>query len=123
MRLSFLGLNHHEIPEVLKSSSSAGASFAGYTVVRLNGQINKVFRDWLFKNYPDRTDKVWHQIQELHDGKVNDSEFGRRIKGDGQIAEVIKKLFEISKRKYFVGKEAPFLETSHFRKSGNYSLF
>ena len=117
------GLNHHEIPEVLKSSSSAGASFAGYTVVRLNGQIKKVFRDWLFKNYPDRTDKVWHQIQELHDGKVNDSEFGRRIKGDGQIAEVIKKLFEISKRKYFVGKEAPFLETSHFRKGGNYSLF
>lgn len=117
------GLNHHEIPAILKSSSEAGARFASYTVVRLNGQIGKIFHDWLIKSYPDRSDKVWHQIQELHGGNVNDSDFGRRIKGDGKFADIIKKLFEVSKRKYFKDVFMPPLETSHFRRGGSYSLF
>lgn len=117
------GLNHHEIPDILKSSANAGASFAGYTVVRLNGQVKTIFHDWLKKNYPDRVDKVWHQIQDLHGGNVNDTEFGRRIKGDGKISEVIRNLFEMSKRTYFKEKSFEPLETSHFRRMGNYSLF
>ncbi len=117
------GLNHHEIPEVLKAAANAGADFASYTVVRLNGQIKTIFHDWLIKNFPDRADKVWHQIQDLHGGNVNDSEFGRRIKGEGKFSEVIRKLFDVSKRKYFSGRTLPSLETSHFRKGGNYSLF
>lgn len=117
------GLNHHETPAILKRASEAGAVFASYTVVRLNGQIGKIFKDWLIKTYPDRADKVWNQIQELHGGKVNDSEFGRRIKGDGKLAESIKNLFDVSKRKYFKNMEPPRLSTAHFRKLGNYSLF
>ncbi|MEQ9467959.1 MAG: PA0069 family radical SAM protein [Ekhidna sp.] len=117
------GLNHHEIPKVLEVSAQAGASFAGYTVVRLNGQVSKIFHDWLVKNFPDRASKVWHQIQDLHGGNVNDSEFGRRIKGEGKISEVIRKLFEVSKRKYFKDRELKPLETSHFRRGGAYSLF
>ncbi|WP_370087064.1 PA0069 family radical SAM protein [Ekhidna sp.] len=117
------GLNHYETPEILRLSADAGARFASYTVVRLNGQIGKIFKDWLTKSYPDRADKVWNQIQELHGGNVSDSEFGRRIKGEGNIAEIIRKLFEVSKRKYFKNREMPPLETSHFRSGGSYSLF
>ncbi|WP_436516458.1 PA0069 family radical SAM protein [Ekhidna sp. To15] len=117
------GLNHHEIPEILKQASNAGASFASYTVVRLNGQISKIFHDWLIKNFPDRADKVWNQIQDLHGGNVNDTTFGRRIKGEGKISEVIRKLFEVSKRKYFGNKSFEPLTTSHFRRGGSYSLF
>lgn len=117
------GLNHHETPEILRLSAEAGAQFASYTVVRLNGQIAKIFHDWLEKAYAERADKVWHQIQELHGGNVNDSEYGRRIKGEGRIAEAIRNLFEISKRKYFGDRAMPPLETSHFRRGGSYSLF
>lgn len=117
------GLNHHETPAILEAASNAGAIFASYTVVRLNGQIQKIVKDWLAKTFPDRADKVWHQIQEMHGGKVNDSEFGRRIKGEGKIAEVIKDLFEVSRRKYFKNDALPELSTLHFRKSGNYQLF
>lgn len=117
------GLNHHETPDILRSASDAGAKFASYTVVRLNGQISKIFKDWLIKTYPNRSDKVWNQIMELHGGNVNDSKFGRRIKGDGEIAAVIKKLFEVSKKKYFKDTEMPTLTIDHFRRSGNYSLF
>lgn len=117
------GLNHHETPSILKLAANAGARFASYTVVRLNGQISKIFKDWLEKSFPGKASKVWHLVQELHDGNVNDSEFGRRIKGEGKIAEVIRDLFSVSHRKYFDSSDFPELSTHHFRRMGNYSLF
>ncbi|GAB4234400.1 MAG: PA0069 family radical SAM protein [Ekhidna sp.] len=117
------GLNHHETPAILEAAANAGASFANYTVVRLNGQVSKIFKDWLEKVFPDRAQKVWHQVRALHGGEVSDSTFGRRIKGDGRIADVIKKLFAVSHRKYFKGNQPLPLSTSHFRRGGNYSLF
>jgi len=117
------GLNHHETPAILKAAAEAGALFSGYTVVRLNGQISKIFRDWLEKTFPDRAEKVWHLIQELHDGQVNDTEFGRRMKGEGKIAEIISQLFDVSRRKYFKQTSMPPLSTHLFRKQGNYTLF
>ncbi|MEM0939443.1 MAG: PA0069 family radical SAM protein [Bacteroidota bacterium] len=117
------GLNHHETPTILKAASNAGAQFASYTVVRLNGQVHKIFKDWVIKTFPDRANKIWNQVQELHDGSVNDSQFGRRIKGEGKIASMIKNLFEVSKRKYFKHEHQIHLSTEHFRKNGNYRLF
>ncbi len=89
------GLNSHEIPAILKEASLQGANAAGYTIVRLNGVIHELFRDWLFKNFPDRADKVWHQIQTCHGGNVNDSRFGARMRGEGRIAEMINDLFKL----------------------------
>lgn len=117
------GLNHHEVPEVLKAASNVGALTAGMTVVRLNGSIGKIFEDWLRKNFPDRFDKVWNQICSLHDGNVNDSQFGRRMSGEGNIAEAIHQLFEVSKRKYFQGRSMPPFDLTKFRKGGLLSLF
>lgn len=117
------GLNQHETPAILKAASDAGASFASYTVVRLNGQIARLFKDWLEKAFPDRAAKVWHHIQELHVGKVNDSEFGRRMRGEGKVSEMIRNLFEVSRRRYFKSNDFPKLSTSHFRRLGNYKLF
>lgn len=116
-------LNHHEIPSIIERAAQNGAQFAGYTVVRLNGQISKIFKDWLIKNFPDRANKVWHQIQELHGGNVNDSEFGRRVSGSGETSSMIKQLFDAASRKYFVSKDKIELDCSRFRKGGNYTLF
>lgn len=116
-------LNHTEIPAILEKSAAHGAQFAGYTVVRLNGQVQKIFKDWLLKNFPARAEKVWHQVQELHGGRVDDSQFGRRIVGDGQMASVIKQLFEISRNKHFVASEKTILDKTKFRRGGNYTLF
>lgn len=89
------GLNSHEIPALLKASADAGAIGAGYTVVRLNGAIGTIFEDWLAKNFPDRFDKVWHQIQDCHNGNVNDSRYGTRMRGEGNFAELIKTTFKL----------------------------
>jgi DNA repair photolyase len=117
------GLNHHEIPMILKAASEHGAMGAGMTMVRLNGSIGKIFEDWLRKNFPDRFDKVWNQICAMHGGNVNDSVFGRRMTGEGNYAEVVQQLFRSSKKKYFEGKSMPSMDLTKFRKGGNFNLF
>lgn len=117
------GLNHHEIPELLKAAADHGASGAGMTVVRLNGSIGRIFEDWLRKNFPDRFDKVWNQICALHGGNVNDSQFGRRMVGEGNFAETIHQLFRVSKKKYLGDRRMPPIDLTKFRKGGNLSLF
>ncbi|MFN6089066.1 MAG: PA0069 family radical SAM protein [Cyclobacteriaceae bacterium] len=117
------GLNHHEIPAILKAASEHGALNASMTIVRLNGSISILFEDWLRKNFPDRFDKVWNQICSLHDGNVNDSQFGRRMRGEGNIADAIHQLFRSSKKKYFAGKTMPVYDLTKFRKGGMMSLF
>jgi DNA repair photolyase len=117
------GLNHHEIPAIMKAAADHGATGAGMTVVRLNGSIGKIFEDWLRKNFPDRFEKVWNQICSMHGGNVNDSEFGRRMTGEGNFAETINQLFTISKKKYFADKSMPPIDLTKFRKGRNLSLF
>jgi DNA repair photolyase len=117
------GLNHHEIPMVLKAAADHGALGAGMTMVRLNGSIGKIFEDWLRKNFPDRFEKVWHQISEVHGGHVNDSTFGRRMTGEGNYAEAVHQLFRSAKKKYFGGRSMPPLDLTKFRKGGNLNLF
>ncbi len=117
------GLNHHEIPEILKAAADHGALSAGMTVVRLNGSISKIFEDWLRKNFPDRFDKVWNQICALHGGNVNDSQFGRRMTGEGNFADAIHQLFKVSRKKYFSNQKIPAMDLTKFRRGGNLSLF
>ena len=119
------GLNDHHMPDVLKAASEAGAKWAGYTVVRLNGAIGEIFKDWLYKAFPDRADKVWNMICDCHDGHVNDSRFGNRMKGDGRFAEMIRTQFKIFCDKYGLNKKHNSLNTNDFRrvKNGQIPLF
>ncbi|HAA21321.1 MAG TPA: radical SAM protein, partial [Cytophagales bacterium] len=75
------GINNQEIPALIKAAAEAGALTVGYTMVRLNGNVAPLFEDWLYKNFPDRAEKVWHQIQSLHGGQVNNNQFGDRMRG------------------------------------------
>lgn len=117
------GLNHHEIPAVIKAAADHGALAAGITVVRLNGAVGKIFEDWLRKNFPDRFNKVWNQVCSLHGGSVNDSQFGRRMKGEGNIAEAIHQLYRAAKKKYLAGSGMPPINLSKFRRGGSLNLF
>jgi DNA repair photolyase len=117
------GLNHHEIPALIEKAAEHGAPGVAYTVVRLNGQVEKIFKDWLEKNFPDRFNKVWNQIEELHGGTVGDTQFGRRMKGEGQVSEMIRQLYRASKKKHLTGRHMPNLDLTKFRRQGNLMLF
>lgn len=117
------GLNHHEIPQIISKAADSGAIRAAYSTVRLNGVISDIFKDWLDKNYPMRSEKVWNQIAMLHDGKVNDSDWGRRMKGEGVLSDSIAGLFKTSVKRYMPDLNWPEYDFSRFRRGGNYSLF
>lgn len=116
------GLNDMHIHDVLKAASEAGAKWAGYTVVRLNGAIGPLFKDWLHKAFPDRAAKVWHQICECHGGAVNDSRFGNRIVGDGKFAELIKDQFQLYCRKYRLNEAKMEYNLKDFRRVKNQQM-
>jgi DNA repair photolyase len=112
------GLNDHEMQRIMKQAAEAGAKFSAYTFVRLNGAIKLLFHDWLYKNFPDRADKVWHMIEQSHGGKVNDSDWGRRMRGEGTIADMISQQFKKYNLRYGLNDERWELDTSQFRRPG-----
>lgn len=119
------GLNSHETMEIARLTSEAGALDIGYTVVRLNGQTGEIFKHWLTENYPDRAEKVLHQIAEMHGGSLEDKRTGKRMKGEGEMATMIKDNFRIARQKYFSNKSLPELNVDAYKRplSGQLSLF
>ncbi len=97
------GLNSDEIPEIIKCAAQCGANAAAFTIVRLNGAVGNIFTDWIYKAFPDRAEKVLHQIAACHAGKLNDTRWGKRLSGDGIEAEAIHQLFNVSVKKYLNG--------------------
>ncbi|GAB2763010.1 PA0069 family radical SAM protein [Actinomadura fibrosa] len=118
-------INSHEILPLVKEISERGACGVGYTVVRLNGAIGGIFSDWIRKTMPDRAEKVLHQIAECHNGNLNDSRFGTRMKGEGQFAEQVAQQFAIARKKYLSGRERPVLDCDLHEqyKDGQMKLF
>ena len=112
------GLNDHEMHDIIKAASEAGATFSAYTFIRLNGAIKLLFHDWIHKNFPDRANKVWHMIEASHGGKVNDSEWGRRMRGSGQVAEMVRMQYKKYTAKYGLNHEHLELDCSRFRRPG-----
>ncbi|MBL7812937.1 MAG: PA0069 family radical SAM protein [Bacteroidetes bacterium] len=109
------GLTSHELPAILKAAADAGAVNAGYTLLRLNGQVAELFSEWIRTEYPDRADKVLNQTAEVHGGKLNDSRFGTRMKGQGPWADVVRQLFEQAKKQHFNGRKMPGFNCDLFR--------
>ncbi len=112
------GLNDHEMQRIMKAASEAGAVFSAYTFIRLNGAIKLLFHDWIYKNFPDRADKVWHLIENAHDGKVNDSRYGIRMRGEGPIADLVRQQFRKYNKIYGLNAERWNLDSNQFRRPG-----
>jgi DNA repair photolyase len=116
------GLNDTHMHDVLKAASEAGALWAGYTVVRLNGAIGTIFHDWLYKAFPDRAEKVWNLICSCHEGHVNDSRWGTRMVGDGKFSELIRTQFKLYCRKFGLNETVMEYNTKDFRRVRNGQL-
>jgi len=112
------GLNDTEIPQILKTVAGAGARWAGYTIVRLNGEIGDIFKDWLYKTFPDKAEKVYHSIQDCHAGHINDSVFGRRMRGEGHLASLIGQTFKLHARLNHLNLTRLSLNSGLFKRPG-----
>ena len=92
-------LTDDQIETVLETAYEAGATQAGYVVLRLPYEVKTLFRDWLERHYPLKAKHVMSRVHELRGGRDNDPNFGSRMRGQGEFAELLAKRFEIAKRR------------------------
>lgn len=118
-------INSHEILPLVKAVSERGAYGVGYTMLRLNGAIGEIFTEWIKMALPDRSEKVLNQVAQCHNGALNDSRFGVRMKGEGQFAEQVAQQFSIARKLYLSGRNKPELNCSlhENHKDGQMKLF
>jgi DNA repair photolyase len=110
-------ITDHEMEDILAASKEAGASRAGYVLLRLPHELKILFREWLEQHYPDRAKHVMSLINQARGGKDYDSQFGTRMRGTGPYAELLRTRFELAKRKlgFAPASERYELTTTLFR--------
>jgi DNA repair photolyase len=110
------GINEHEIPSITEAAAEAGAQFASYTIVRLPLTVAPVFVAWLETHFPERKEKVLSRIRSMRNGKLNNPDFGSRMRGEGPMAEQIRQLFQVSCRRAGLNRDHKELSTAAFRR-------
>ena len=110
-----VGLNEHEVPEVLKQAAAAGAVTASYTVLRLPGAVESVFLDWVKQHFPDRLEKIENGIRQMSGGELINREFFDRMRGTGVLADHVRNTFKTFANKYGLNKVRTQLSVDHFR--------
>jgi DNA repair photolyase len=116
------GLTDHEMPAILKAAAEAGATSAGYTVVRLPYAVAPLFEKWLTTHFPNRKDAVLNRLRAMRGGKLYDAQWGKRFSGDGIFAEQIAQMFEVARRKAGIANDTGELSTAAFRRAGGTQL-
>jgi DNA repair photolyase len=87
-------LNDGDLESILAAAAEAGATWAGYIMLRLPYELKGLFKAWLEHHYPLRADRIMSRIRDLRGGKENDPRFGARMEGVGEYADLIRRRFE-----------------------------
>ena len=89
------GLNDSQLVTLLERAAAAGATTAGWVLLRLPGAVAQVFPDRLRAVMPLAADKILHRIRETRGGtKLYNSQFGTRGRGEGPYAETLAMIFD-----------------------------
>ena len=109
------GLNDEEIPAILREAAARGARWAGCIMVRLSGSVEPLFTEWLQRELPLRASRVLGRLREVRGGKLNDTRWGVRMRGEGPIADGIRDLFDLMCRRHHLNETECDLAVEHFR--------
>ena len=108
-----------EIERILEAARDAGAIGVHYVVLRLPHEVNPLFQEWLQAHFPDRAQRVMNRVRDLRGGKDYDSDFGKRMHGEGVWADLIRQRFSKAVDRLGMGEfRGRFgrLDGSQFRK-------
>jgi DNA repair photolyase len=108
------GLNDHEMEAILEAATKAGASRAGYTVLRLPLEIKDLFEEWLRANRPDRAEKVLSLVRQMRGGELYTARFGERMRGEGPIAQLLSQRFTAAVKRLDLNRMRYRLDTMRF---------
>jgi DNA repair photolyase len=93
------GLNDQQLEAIVATVAKAGARSASYVLLRLPHEIKDLFEAWLDAHAPLRKDHVLSLVRQCRGGRLNDSAFGQRMRGEGAYAQLIARRFAIARRK------------------------
>jgi DNA repair photolyase len=125
-------LTDKTLEAVLEEAAAAGATMAGWILLRLANEVRPLFKEWLATHQPQRADHVISIIKQSRGGRENDPRFGSRMSGSGNFVELIGKRFDLACRRLGLNSEenhmAPRgeLDCSRFRppsSGGQLGLF
>lgn len=108
------GLNDHELERILVAAAEAGARRAGTLLLRLPHELKELFDAWLQAHYPLRRERVLSLIRACRGGALNDTTFGRRMRGTGPYAEMIRRRFRVAAKRCGFDEGRFELDRSHF---------
>lgn len=106
-------LTEHEIEAVLEAAREAGASLAGYTVLRLPYEVKDLFREWLAEHFPDRAAHVMSIVRSMRGERDNDPHFGTRMHATGPVAQLIRQRFRLASRRLGFPEERQYALPTH----------
>jgi len=109
------GLTDREIPSVLEAAAGAGARSAGWTLLKLPGAVEPIFRDWLARTRPLAKSRVESTLRRMRDGNLVDSRFGTRQTGTGERSEQIAQMFQVFADRFGLSRRLPETDSSQFR--------
>jgi DNA repair photolyase len=108
-------MNDKDLESILEAASKAGATHAGWVILRLPLEVAPLFRDWLATHHPLRAQHVMSLVRQIHGGRDYDATFGKRQTGTGVYAQLIRKRFEIACKRFGLNEDRAPLDTSKFR--------
>jgi DNA repair photolyase len=82
-----------ELERVLAAARDAGAVSAHYVVLRLPWEVSPLFQQWLEAHFPERAHRVMNRVRDMRGGKEYDSDFSKRMSGEGVWADLIRQRF------------------------------
>lgn len=110
-------INDVELEEILKQAHLAGAKYAGYTLIRLPHEVKDLFKEWLAEHYPARAEHVMSIIRQMRNGKEYDAQFGKRMRGEGEFADLLAQRFHLACKRFHLNETpSPALRVDLFQK-------
>jgi DNA repair photolyase len=107
-------LTDQEIERILEAAAAAGASSAGYVLLRLPHEVKELFEGWLAAHAPERAGHVLSLVRQCRGGRLYDATFGRRMRGEGPYAELIGRRFAAARRRLGLDRKTRPLRTDLF---------
>lgn len=115
-------ISDHHMEKILELSQQAGASSAGYVLLRLPHEVKPLFKEWLEEHYPDRAGRVLNWLKQMHGGKEYRAEFGQRMSGSGHFADLLRQRFKLACHRLKLNLNHNTLDCSKFRRSNEPQL-
>ncbi|WP_297322876.1 PA0069 family radical SAM protein [uncultured Bartonella sp.] len=109
------GLNDHEIEKILFAAKNAGATDAGYAMLRLPYEVAPLFKDWLLREYPDRYRRVMQLTRDMRGGKDYDANWKSRMCGTGPFAKLVADRFRLAWQRFGFSQRHMKLATGCFK--------